>query len=141
MLLRKGPGWYPSLRKTFLYILQWRPTLSKKSTGTLPKRWIDNTKTKVGNTRHQISESMFEWKRLAEAYFQEWTKLGCYKVRENHLKANRQTFFCIIVQVIWGLKWLTYFSFLSWHKSTIYSFWVHSIFIGVSEKSILKWIF
>jgi hypothetical protein len=57
-------------------IIQWRPRAHKRSVGRPQRRWLDDIKSTVGNRWHQLAQNKKSWKRLGEAYVQEWTKKG-----------------------------------------------------------------
>ncbi|XP_072938827.1 uncharacterized protein [Epargyreus clarus] len=57
-------------------VLEWRPRLGKRSTGRPPTRWTDDLKRTAGNRWMQTAQDRSEWRRLGEAYVQQWTSKG-----------------------------------------------------------------
>ncbi|XP_072938941.1 uncharacterized protein [Epargyreus clarus] len=57
-------------------VLEWRPRLGKRSTGRPPTRWTDDLKRTSGNRWMQTAQDRSEWRRLGEAYVQQWTSKG-----------------------------------------------------------------
>lgn len=55
---------------------QWRPRLPKINIGRLPKILVDDIKMKACKNWQQIADNRLEWKRLKDAYVQQWTYMG-----------------------------------------------------------------
>ncbi|KAJ0175113.1 hypothetical protein K1T71_009254 [Dendrolimus kikuchii] len=57
-------------------VLEWRPRLGKRSVGRPPARWADDLCKVAGRRWLRKSEDRDEWRRLREAYVQQWTANG-----------------------------------------------------------------
>ena len=54
-------------------ILEWRPRMDRRSRGRPPTRWTDDLK-RICTNWMQTAQNRKEWKRLEEAYVQQWTR-------------------------------------------------------------------
>lgn len=57
-------------------IMQWRPRLTKRSVGRPLLRWRDDIQRRAGKNWILTAQCRTTWKRLEEAYVQEWTQTG-----------------------------------------------------------------
>ena len=57
-------------------LLQWRPRQSKRSVGRPQARWRDDIRRHAGGNWMQLAQQRSIWKRMEEAYVQEWTLTG-----------------------------------------------------------------
>ena len=57
-------------------VLEWRPRLGKRSVGRPPARWTDDLRQVAGGGWMRIAEDRDEWRKLGEAYVQQWTAIG-----------------------------------------------------------------
>ena len=57
-------------------ILQWRPWTKKRNIGRPPKRWSDDIVQKAGKTWMRVGRDRDEWRKMEEAYIQQWRKEG-----------------------------------------------------------------
>lgn len=54
-------------------VIHWRPRETRRSRGRPQKRWLDDVREVAGRNWAQLAQNRQEWKRLGEAYVQEWT--------------------------------------------------------------------
>lgn len=55
-------------------VLEWRPRANTRARGRPPQRWVDDIRRHAGRDWMQRAQNRQEWKRLEEAYVQEWNK-------------------------------------------------------------------
>lgn len=57
-------------------VLSWRPRTTKRSVGRPPKRWTDGIVQTAGKNWQNRAQDRDAWKKLKEAYIQQWIEKG-----------------------------------------------------------------
>lgn len=57
-------------------VLEWRPRLGKRSVGRPPARWTDDLRKVAGTGWMRTAEDRDLWRKVGEAYVQQWTAIG-----------------------------------------------------------------
>lgn len=57
-------------------LVHWRPRQTKRSVGRPQKRWLDDVKKIAGSRWFQTAQDRMAWKKMKEAYVQEWISEG-----------------------------------------------------------------
>ncbi|KAJ8711218.1 hypothetical protein PYW07_008460 [Mythimna separata] len=57
-------------------VLEWRPRTGRRSVGRPPTRWTDDLARVAGIRWMRDAQDRSLWRRLGEAYVQQWTSFG-----------------------------------------------------------------
>jgi hypothetical protein len=57
-------------------VLEWRPSLGKRSVGRPQARWSDDLRRTAGRSWMLVAENRARWREIGEAYVQQWIVVG-----------------------------------------------------------------
>jgi hypothetical protein len=57
-------------------VLEWRPSLGKRSVGRPQARWSDDLRRTAGRSWMRVAEDRARWQDIGKAYVQQWTVIG-----------------------------------------------------------------
>jgi hypothetical protein len=57
-------------------VLEWSPSLGKRSVGRPQARWSDDLRRTAGRSWMRVAEDRARWRDIGEAYVQQWTVVG-----------------------------------------------------------------
>jgi hypothetical protein len=57
-------------------VLEWRPRLRKRSVGRPQARCSDDLRRTAGRSLMRVAEDRARWRKIGEAYGQQWTVVG-----------------------------------------------------------------